>query len=145
MTTTVTRLTIDDYDDIINLWIDTGLPHKPEGRDSRELISREMQLDGAAFFGVHDEQSRLVAVGIANFDGRKGWISRVAVDPQYRGRKIAGAVIEACEMFLKGKGALVIAALIDDINEPSMNCFRNAGYDPMPDIVYWSKRESNEV
>ncbi len=143
-TATVVRLTIDDYDDIVNLWIDTGLPYKPHGRDGRQMIETEMQRDGVAYFGIHDDDMRLIAVGIANYDGRRGWINRVAVAPAYRGRRLARQVIDACEEFLKAQGAIVIAALIEEINEPSMNCFRHCGYLPMREIVYWSKRDSDK-
>ena len=38
-------LTIDDYDEIIRVWSDAGLPYKPKGRDSREMMAKEMQED----------------------------------------------------------------------------------------------------
>ena len=74
----VVRLDIDAYEDIIGLWEAAGLPFKPQGRDSRDSMEREMSLPQVAFFGMRN-QFELVAVGIANYDGRRGWINRVAV------------------------------------------------------------------
>ena len=110
-------LTIDDYDDIIRVWSDAGLPFKPKGRDSRDMMAKEMQRDHCMFFGYYVED-RLVGVGIGSFDGRRAWINRIAVEPDYRGHGIAGKLIEACEEFLYSIGAIVLAALIEDINEP---------------------------
>ena len=67
------RLTADDYDDIIRIWADAGLPYKPQGRDSRERVVREIEREDTALFGLF-ENGRMLAVGLATYDGRKGWI-----------------------------------------------------------------------
>lgn len=136
-------LTIEDYGDIIRVWSNAGLPYKPKGRDSHEMMAKEMRLDVCMYFGYY-VGNRMVGVGIANFDGRRAWINRVAVDPDHRGRKIAGQIIAACEEFLYSMGAVVIAALIEDINEPSINAFQKAGYSVMDEFKYFSKRRSME-
>jgi len=144
MARSIRQLMADDYDDIIQLWADAGLPYKLLGRDSRERISFEMALDHCAFYGLF-EDDRMLAVGIANFDGRRGWVNRVAVNPDFRGMNLAGEIIRECEEFLKGKGALVICGLIEDVNYPSISCFQNQGYECLQSILYYSKRESDDV
>ncbi len=78
MATEIRRLTIDDYNDILRVWADAGLEHRPLGRDSRAMIAKEMQFPGAAYFGYFDN-GRMIGTVIANFDGRRGWINRLAV------------------------------------------------------------------
>ncbi|HEX2897249.1 MAG TPA: GNAT family N-acetyltransferase [candidate division Zixibacteria bacterium] len=137
-------LSISDYDSIIRLWADAGLKHKPKGRDSKESMQKEMQLDGVCYFGYY-ENDKLLGVGLANFDGRRGWINRIAVHPDHRGRGIGGILITECEKFLKSKGAVVLSALIEDINEPSMTCFEKAGFDCEKEWLYFCKRESPDA
>ena len=144
MARSIRLLAADDYDDILELWADAGLPYKPQGRDSRERLGFEMELDYCAFYGAF-EDDRMLAVGIANFDGRRGWVNRVAVHPDFRGMNLAGEIIKKCEDFLKEKGALVICGLIEDVNYPSISCFQNQGYECLPSILYYSKRESDVV
>ena len=136
-------LTIEDYDDIIRLWSDAGLPYKPNGRDSRAMMQKEMQFPGTAYFGVY-ENDRMIAVGIANFDGRRGWVNRVAVDPDHRGKKLAAIIIEQCEQFLCEQGAVVMTALIEEMNGPSISCFQHSGYTCEDNILYYTKRDSSE-
>lgn len=136
-------LTIEDYDEIIRVWGDAGLRYRPKGRDSREKMRKEMQRDVCMFFGYYIDD-RLIGVSIANYDGRRAWINRLAVDPDYRGQGIAGQLIAACEEFLTDLGALVISALIEDINEPSIAAFHKAGYTCLDSIKYFSKRGSWE-
>ncbi len=138
------RLTADDYDDIIRVWGDAGLPYKPEGRDNRTRIALEIERDDTAFYGLF-EDGRMLAVGLAIFDGRKGWINRVAVDPDRRGEGFGGEIMKACERFLKERGAEIIAALIEDINSPSISLFQKQGYVVMKEVLYFSKRDSEDV
>ncbi|HOP05957.1 MAG TPA: GNAT family N-acetyltransferase [candidate division Zixibacteria bacterium] len=140
----IRQLTPDDYDDIIRVWADAGLPYRPDGRDSREHINSEMERSDTAFYGLF-EDDRMVAVGVMTYDGRKGWINRVAVDPDCRGRGLAVEIVEAGERFLRGLGAQVIACLIEGQNLPSMALFGKMGYSYHEDILYFSKRDSSNV
>ena len=143
MSEPVRKLSIDDYEEIVNLWADAGLPFKPKGRDSRAMMAKEMLQDGVAYFGLYEERS-LLAVGIANYDGRRGWVNRVAVDPDRRGQGLAGMIIEECEKFMRSKGAVVMTVLIEDVNEPSITCFQKAGYVCEKSWLYFAKRDSQD-
>lgn len=143
MSVILKRLSIDDYEEIVNLWGDAGLPFKPKGRDSRSMMAKEMQQKGVAYFGLYEE-SKMLAVGIASYDGRRGWINRVAVNPDRRGEGLAGMIIEECEKFMRSRGAVVLTALIEDINEPSISCFQKAGFICDRSWLYFSKRDSQD-
>jgi len=140
----IRRLTIEDYDNILKVWSDAGLPFRPQGRDTKDRIAQEMAAPNCAFFGMFDGDD-MMGVGIANWDGRRGWVNRVAIDPEHRGRGLAGEIIRECEKFLEERGALIICALIEDMNTPSMDCFEKEGYSCMKEILYFSKRQSPEV
>ena len=141
MNTSIRRLSIADYDDVIRLWSNAGLPFRPLGRDSRESMTKEMALPQCRFFGLFDGDTML-GVAIANYDGRRGWINRMAVHPDYRGRGLAGQLVRECESFLESQGAVVICGLIEEVNTPSMACFEKAGYECLSNIKYFAKRQS---
>lgn len=133
------RLTIADYDQIIEVWDIAGLPTRPNGRDGYDMIEVEMGRDTCAFIGVFDA-GQMVGVTIVEYDGRRGWINRLAIDPDYRGQGLAVELIEQGEQFLAQYGEVVICALIEDMNTPSMGLFEKAGYVCEPSIKYWAKR-----
>jgi len=135
----IRQLTIDDYDEIVRIWSIAGLPFKPHGRDSRKMMAAEMGRDGCAYFGLEID-NRVVGLVIAQYDGRHGWVNRLAVDPDCRGIGLAGDLIEACEEFFEQYGEVVVSALIEDENTPSMSCFGKAGFECFESIRYWSKR-----
>jgi ribosomal protein S18 acetylase RimI-like enzyme len=137
-------LTIKDYDEIIDLWKVAGLPFKPHGRDSREAIAWQMHENPDFFLGAF-ENGRLIGIVILSCDGRKGWINRLAVHPQHQRQGIAKALIVEGERILRKHGIRIFCALIEDYNEVSKNLFRKCGYVEHRDIIYFSKRDSEEI
>ncbi len=140
----IRKLVPEDYEEIIKLWDEAGLPYKPKGRDSKESIEKQMKENPEFFIGAFDGE-KLIGTVIASFDGRKGWINRLAVHPKYRRRGIGQHLIKEAETILKKKGAWVICALIERKNEPSLNLFKKCGYKISSDLIYVSKRESDLV
>lgn len=138
------QLTIDDYNALVELWGDAGLSYRPLGRDKKDRIAAEMRRLDTGFMGIFEEGD-LVAAGLATFDGRKGWINRVAVHPDYRRQGLGKEIVAACEQFLEARGAEIIAALIEDWNEPSMELFAACNYIPGNDVLYFSKRKSADT
>ncbi|MEM1551831.1 MAG: GNAT family N-acetyltransferase [Candidatus Bathyarchaeia archaeon] len=140
----IRELTIDHYEELINLWRRAGLPFKPKGRDSKEAIARQISANPEFFLGAF-ENGRLIGAVILSSDGRKGWINRLAVDPSFRRRGIASALVaEAERVFLK-HGIKIFCALVEDENEASKRLFRKCGYMEHRDIIYFSKRESDDI
>ena len=140
----IRKLTIGDYQEIIKLWSRAGLPFKPKGRDSKKSIAAQTEANPEFFLGAF-EDSRLVGTVIISCDTRRGWINRLAVDPDYRRRGIAQALIAESEKILRKRGIKIFCALIDDYNTASKELLKECGYVEHLDVIYFSKRDSNEV
>jgi ribosomal protein S18 acetylase RimI-like enzyme len=140
----IRRLTIANYDEIVNLWIASDLPFKPKGRDSKDAIAAEMKANPDFFLGAF-RQGKLAGMAIASCDFRKGWINRLAVHPRFRKLGIAKTLVSECEKALKKRGLRLFCALIEDYNKESRDLFKKCGYVEHHEIVYFSKRESNEI
>lgn len=138
------RLTIEDYDAVIALWQRSGLTSlRPAGRDSREAFAKQLA-GGQIVIGL-EEADRLIGVVVATHDTRKGWINRLAIDPDFRRRGYAQRLVEAAEAGLRELGLTLIAALIEDDNDASLALFKRLGYAVHTDIYYVSKRDSSEA
>lgn len=140
----VRRLTISDYDRIVEIWKSAGLPFKPRGRDSRSEIKRQMEATPDLFLGA-EENGRLVGVIIASTEVRKGWLNRIAVIPEERGKDIAKILTVSAEKALRKRGIKIIGLLIHRENIPSINLAKTLGYKVQSDILYLTKRENEEV
>ncbi len=135
----VVCLDTSHYDEIMALWRRAGLHIRPEGRDSVEAFTRQMRTGVQTPIGLR-AGALLVAVALATHDSRKGWINRLAVDPDYRRRGLATRLIGLCEAHFQAQGIDIWAALIEEWNQASLALFRNAGYALTNDITYASKR-----
>lgn len=137
----IRQLVIDDYDGIVEIWELAGLSHRPLGRDARELFQLEIDQNTAVFLGAESDDV-LVGVVLATHDGRKGWINRLAVLPEYRSRGIGRALAIEAEHRLNDLGIRIVTCLIEGGNDASAKFFESLGYVGHPDITYYSKRQS---
>ncbi len=134
----------DDYDWVIKLWKEVGLPAKPGGRDSRRNIEKQIGLPNVLFL-VAEAGGRIVGTVLATHDGRKGWINRLAVEAALRRRGLGSRLIAAAEKGLEAMGMEIFACLIEKINTASMGAFERHGYRKQPEICYFVKRLFPEV
>jgi ribosomal protein S18 acetylase RimI-like enzyme len=140
----IRELTISDYKDMVGLWERSSLLFKPKGRDSSQEIRRQMKDSSDLFMGAFKKRT-LVGTAVGSYDGRKGWINRLAVDPRHRGEGIGKLLISCSEKALEKRGARVVCALVDVPNPESVNLFEKLGYTAHRNILYLSKRESIDV
>ncbi len=89
---------------------------------------------------------RLVGIAICSYDGRmKGWINRLAVDPEYRNKGIARQLVNTAEKNLKKRGATIFCALIETSNKESLSLFEKMGYTVHQETVYVTRRKSEDA
>jgi len=136
---TLRHLTVNDYDAILALWQKAGLDTiRPQGRDSREAFADQLA-HGQVVLGLEDE-GRLVACVVITDDTRKGWINRLAVDPDFRRQGLAARLIAEAEQALREKGIHVFAALVEHENMASLSLFQRESY-KTHNVMYISKRD----
>ncbi len=135
---------INDYDAVLKLWKLAGLPVKDKGRDCPEKIEEELKR-GIAHFILAQYRSELIGVALVTHDGRKGWINRIAVHPDYRRKGLARLLVEKAEKHLNEIGIEIVACLIEDYNTNSLLTFQKLGYVDFEGIHYLTKRKNPEV
>ena len=135
---------IEDYDNLITLWKKAKLEHKPKGRDRREKIERELK-ENPSFILLAEVKGQLVGSVLSSHDGRKGWLNRLAVAPEYRNKSIARKLVNVAEKRLEKQGIEIIACLIEGWNTQSMKVFEKLGYEIFPDVAYYTKRKNWDV
>jgi ribosomal protein S18 acetylase RimI-like enzyme len=140
----IRTLKADDYRSIVDLWTRAALPFRPRGRDSQKAIAVQMAANPQFFIGAF-EGNRLVGVVIVCGDTRKGWINRLAVDPECRHRGVAKRLIAESEKALRRQGVRIFCALIDEDNAVSKSLFEACGYEEHRDIVYFSKHKTDDI
>jgi ribosomal protein S18 acetylase RimI-like enzyme len=140
---TLRHLTIDDFDKIILFWQEAGLRSvRLHGRDSRDAFAEQLA-NGQVVIGL-EEADQLIGAVVITKDARKGWINRLAVHPNHRGKGYAAQLLAAAEEQLHAMGLHVFAGLIEADNIASLALFAKQGY-RKHDVVYVTKRDSEDM
>lgn len=133
------RLVDESELDVVHaLWREAGLTFRPDGRDSLEHLAREIQ-SGQAFLAGAYAGPVMAGVVLGTSDGRKGWVNRLAIQPDFRGRGLGRALMGFCERRFASKGLGLSCCLIEDWNEPSLRLFQSEGYNLHKNIFYLRK------
>jgi N-acetylglutamate synthase len=141
---TIREMRFEDYEAVMRLWTEAGLPFRPAGRDAPERVQSEMQR-GETIFLLAEVDGRLAGVVLGTHDGRKGWINRLAVASHCRRQGIARRLVREAEARLEAQGIDIVAALIETPNVGSLRFFERIGYLHDPDIEYVSRRRSAQT
>jgi len=140
----IRKLRTEDYDRLIELWQQAKLSYRPYGRDSRANIRQKIKLSYSIYL-VAEINGKLIGSIFGTHDGRRGWINRLAVLPEYRQQGISTRLVNEVEKILTKQGIDIIAALIARENKVSMKTLEKLGYKKHNNIVYFSKRKDPKV
>ncbi|WP_410819060.1 GNAT family N-acetyltransferase [Micromonospora sp. 050-3] len=77
----------------------------------------------------------MCGVVMGTFDGRRGWILRLAVHPQHRRRGIATRLVAELEVRLRRIGCPRVNLLVLPDNAAGLAFWQRLGYLPCPDVL----------
>jgi ribosomal protein S18 acetylase RimI-like enzyme len=124
--------TAADIDAVLALWSVARTAHATS-EDRPEAVARLIALDPEAL-QVAELDGELVGAVIAAWDGWRGNIYRLAVDPDHRRKGIGQALVGAGEESLRHRGARRVTALVAFEDDRAGAFWDRAGYPQDPDI-----------
>jgi len=139
MSAEVRRMRPEDYVDVADIWVRSGLPFQPRGRDAEERILEQLEKDSSIYL-VAEDRGKVVGVVLVTHDLRKGWLNRLAVPPEEQGKGIARMLVRRAEEEISALGINVLAVQVHKHNHRSRKLFAELGYHEHDNIVYLSKR-----
>jgi ribosomal protein S18 acetylase RimI-like enzyme len=127
---------ISDIEAVLGLWRRSGVVPLPTDRADalRRRLERDRQLFILAWAGP-----TLVGSLMGGWDGYRGQMYRLAVDPAYRRRGIARALVGAVETELRSLGCERITSLVFKHEPGAPEFWRHAGYAPDTLIERYAK------
>ena len=131
-------MTIEDYDGIYDLWINTPGMGLNSTDDSREGIEKYIKRNPTSCF-VAEDNDKIVGVIIAGHDGRRGYIYHTAVLPAYRKQGIAKRLVDSAMSALDAEGINKVALVAFKKNELGNGFWENIGFINRDDLVYRNK------
>ena len=140
---TIRRAVANDYATLVELWQRAGIKLEVSGRESEEAFCAQLRFFPHLYL-VAEASGQIVGVVLGTHDHRKGWISRLAVDPDHRRKGIATALVTACERAIRGDGIQVVSALVEEDNAASAALFERLGFHTL-EVRYFRKTDGDAV
>ncbi|MFI1995256.1 GNAT family N-acetyltransferase [Actinoplanes sp. NPDC020271] len=119
----------DDYDSVATVWVAAGADVLPRAELETKL-ARDPEL-----FLVSAPDGVVAGAILGTWDGRRGWIFRLAVDPGHRRQGIATALVREVEARFRAIGCPRINLLVLPHNEAGLRFWQELGYLPVPDVL----------
>jgi len=132
---TIRTMTVDDYEDVHALLVNTPGMGLNDVDDSREGITRYLSRNPTSCFVATDE-GHIVGVILSGHDGRRGYIGHTAVATSARRRGIGTALVDAALEALRMEGISKVALVVFDRNETGNRFWEHRGFTRRTDLVY---------
>jgi ribosomal protein S18 acetylase RimI-like enzyme len=125
-----------DEQAVIGLWQACGLTRP--WNDPRKDIARKLTVQ-PEWFLVGKTDGRIVASVMAGYDGHRGWINYLSVEPACQKRGYGKALVDAVEKRLLDAGCPKINLQIRGGNTAVQDFYRELGY-RQDDVISFGKR-----
>ncbi|GAA2545500.1 hypothetical protein GCM10010435_13030 [Winogradskya consettensis] len=118
-----------DFDAVTAVW-------EAAGRDvvTRPELEAKLTRDPELFL-VAASDDEVAGVVLGTYDGRRGWILRLAVHPGHRRKAIASQLVKELEDRFERIGCPRVNLLVMPDNESGLRFWQALGYIPYPDVL----------
>lgn len=125
-----------DESSVIQLWHDCGLvvPWNDPRRDIQRKLKTKPEMFLVACFGA-----QIVATVMAGYDGHRGWIYYLAVDPKHQRTGIGKRMLDEAESRLRAAGCPKINLQVRSTNSKVIAFYKRCGF-KKDEVMSLSKR-----
>jgi len=125
VTLQIRPFTEGDEAQVVDLWARCGLLRP--WNDPRKDIARKLRVQRELFL-VGVDGDRIAGTVMAGYEGHRGWINYLAVDPGRRRQGFARALMGAAEERLRALGCAKINLQIRQDNSEAIAFYRRLGF-----------------
>jgi ribosomal protein S18 acetylase RimI-like enzyme len=126
---------MDDYQQVAALWQAAGL--KLGRIESQEGLRKKLERDADLFLVVQHDDC-IVGTVLGAYDGRRGWINRLAVAPDHQGEGLGSLLIAQVEERLRAKGCEKVNLFIESTNARVQGFYERLGYNT-DELIFMEK------
>ncbi|WP_201544442.1 GNAT family N-acetyltransferase [Psychrobacter sp. H7-1] len=139
---TIRQMTLDDYEAVYQLWINTPNMGLNDVDDAKEGIARMLKRNPTLSFVAEverEDSTQIVGVIISGEDGRRGYIYHTAVDVAYRNQGIGEALVNHVMDAMKALSISKVGLFIFQRNEIGNGFWERLGFAVRDDLYYRNK------
>ena len=132
-------MTINDYEQVYKLWINTPGMGLNNLDDSKEGIVKYLKRNPNTCFVV-EKHGVIIGVILSGHDGRRGYIHHTAVSTSEQRNGVGTALVTAVISALKNEGINKVALVVFDNNEKGNVFWEKQGFFMRDDLNYRNKQ-----
>lgn len=131
-------MTINDYDQVFELWINTKGMGLRSLDDSIEGIIRFLERNPSTNY-VSVIDNKIVGIILSWNDGRRGYIYHTVVDEKYRKQGIGTELIDAAIKALEAEDITRVCLNVLETNEQRKRFWNKQGWNKVDALGFYSK------
>ena len=134
----IRKMTINDYEGVYELWINTPGMGMRSVDDSKEGIEKYLDRNPETCL-VAEVENKIVGVILSGHDGRRGYIYHTAVNDSERKQGLGTRLVNAAIEALKEQGINKIVLVAFNKNKLGNSFWESQGFEERTDLVYRNK------
>ena len=131
-------ITINDYEQVYSLWLNTPNMGLNNLDDSKEGITKYLARNPKTCF-IAENNDNIIGVIMCGHDGRRGYIHHTAVDEREQRNGVGTALVNAAMSALEREGINKAALVVFGKNDKGNAFWEKQGFTTRPDLVYRNK------
>lgn len=131
----IEKFTIDEYEEIVEFWKKAGI--NVGSSDTREEIERMLQRNPDLFL-IGKLDDKIISVVMGGFDGRRGYVHHLAVDPHYQKQSYGKMIMDELIKRFRKKRAHKVHLFIEKYNREVVSFYQNLGWEIRDDLIMMS-------
>ena len=116
----------EDYDELISFWYLTDMGN-PERGDSRDTISRTLQLGGKLLILESKSSRQICGSSWMTYDGRRILLHHFGILPECQGKGLSKILLQESLQFIKSKNTQVKLE-VHSTNFKAINLYKKFGF-----------------
>jgi ribosomal protein S18 acetylase RimI-like enzyme len=123
------------YHEIIDLWKRSGI--EVSSSDTRDEIAKMLKRNPDLFL-IGKENEKVIAVVMGAFDGRRGYVHHLAIDPDYQKKGYGKTMMDELIEKFQIKKVHKVHLLIEKSNKEVADFYRKLGWEVRDDLIMMS-------
>ncbi|MFW9937008.1 MAG: GNAT family N-acetyltransferase [Candidatus Thorarchaeota archaeon] len=131
----IEKFSMNYYNDVINLWRNAGISvgSSDTFEEVKIMINKNPEL-----FLIGKSKNHVIAVVMGAFDGRRGYVHHLAVDPKYQKKGYGKGIMDELMKKFRKMGVHKVHLFIEKYNKKTVDFYLKLGWEIRDDLIMMS-------
>ena len=131
----IEKFSMDYYNDVIKLWRKAGISvgSSDTVKEVKTMLNRNPEL-----FLIGKLNNHVITVVMGAFDGRRGYVHHLAVDPKYQKKGYGKILMDELMKIFRQMGVHKVHLFIEKYNKETVDFYLKLGWEIRDDLIMMS-------